>query len=184
MESNRETTTFTDSIVFEIIKEFGERAKKGFDKYGTDMDRTDLTTEQWAQHMKEELMDGLVYLTRLKKDILQMQEYIDATKDAVDTQEVWVSAEQELMSLTEEQFNIFKQIRHQDSVVRKGFNLSNDKLATAFLMAIKSAKKLTPEEAPLASKIGTQIVYTLISKPNETYTDAEPKIRKRYGFHR
>jgi hypothetical protein len=184
MESNSETTTFTDSIVFEIIKEFGERAQKGYEKYGTDMDRTDLSVADWAQHMREELMDGLVYLTRLKKDILEMQEYINASKGAIDTQDVWVSAEQELLSLTDEQFNMFKQIRHQDFVVRKGFNLPNNKFAEAFLMAVRSAKKLTPEEASLASKIGTQIVYTLISKPNETYTDAEPKIRKRYGFHR
>ena len=35
MASNNEqtTTTFTDSIVFEIIKEFGERAQKGYEKY-------------------------------------------------------------------------------------------------------------------------------------------------------
>ena len=39
-EEIEQTTTFTDSVVFEIIKEFGERAAKGYNKYGTDMDRT------------------------------------------------------------------------------------------------------------------------------------------------
>lgn len=73
MESNSETTTFTDSVVFEIIKEFGERAQKGYEKYGTDMDRTDLSVADWAQHLREELMDGLVYLTRLKKDIMELE---------------------------------------------------------------------------------------------------------------
>lgn len=77
MESNN-TTTFTDSIVFEIIKEFGERAKKGYNKYGTDMDRTDLSVADWAQHLREELMDGLVYLTRLKKDIMLLEEKLKA----------------------------------------------------------------------------------------------------------
>ena len=78
MESNSETTTFTDSVVFEVIKEFGERAQKGYDKYGTDMDRTDLSVADWAQHLREELMDGLVYLTRLKKDILLLEEELRA----------------------------------------------------------------------------------------------------------
>jgi hypothetical protein len=80
MESNKETTTFTDSVVFEIIKEFGERAQKGYEKYGTDMDRTDLSVADWAQHLREELMDGLVYLTRLKKDIIQLEEELSALK--------------------------------------------------------------------------------------------------------
>ena len=71
-------TTFTDSVVFEIIKEFGERAEKGYNKYGTDMDRKDLSVADWAQHLREELMDGLVYLTRLKKDIIKLEEELEA----------------------------------------------------------------------------------------------------------
>ncbi len=76
-----QTTTFTDSVVFEIIKEFGERAEKGYNKYGTDMDRTDLSVADWAQHLREELMDGLVYLTRLKKDIIKLEEELDAHRN-------------------------------------------------------------------------------------------------------
>jgi hypothetical protein len=76
-----QTTTFTDSVVFEIIKEFGERAEKGYNKYGTDMDRTDLSVAEWAQHLREELMDGLVYLTRLKKDIIKLEEELNAFKN-------------------------------------------------------------------------------------------------------
>lgn len=76
-----QTTTFTDSVVFEIIKEFGDRAKKGYDKYGTDMDRKDLSVADWAQHLREELMDGLVYLTRLKKDIIKLEEELDALRN-------------------------------------------------------------------------------------------------------
>lgn len=83
-EQVEQITTFTDSVVFEIIKEFGDRAKKGYDKYGTDMDRTDLTTAQWAQHLREELMDALVYLTRLKKDIELMEEKLAAIEKQPD----------------------------------------------------------------------------------------------------
>ena len=76
-----QTTTFTDSVVFEIIKEFGERAEKGYNKYGTDMDRKDLSVAEWAQHLREELMDGLVYLTRLKKDIIKLEEELEARRN-------------------------------------------------------------------------------------------------------
>lgn len=76
-----QTTTFTDSVVFEIIKEFGERAEKGYSKYGTDMDRVDLSVSDWAQHLREELMDGLVYLTRLKKDIIKLEEELAAHRN-------------------------------------------------------------------------------------------------------
>ena len=80
-----QTTTFTDSVVFEIIKEFGDRAEKGYNKYGTDMDRTDLSVAEWAQHLREELMDGLVYLTRLKRDIIELEAELEAfrTREAL-----------------------------------------------------------------------------------------------------
>jgi hypothetical protein len=80
-EEVEQVTTFTDSVVFEIIKEFGDRAKKGYDKYGTDMDRTDLSVSEWAQHLREELMDALVYLTRLKKDVIKLEEELAAFKN-------------------------------------------------------------------------------------------------------
>lgn len=80
-EEIEQVTTFTDSVVFEIIKEFGDRAKKGYDKYGTDMDRTDLSVSEWAQHLREELMDALVYLTRLKKDVIKLEEELAAFKN-------------------------------------------------------------------------------------------------------
>lgn len=135
MESVKETTTFTDSVVFEIIKEFGERAQKGYDKYGTDMDRTDLSTSDWCQHLREELMDGLVYLTRLRKDILLLEEELRAYK-------------------------------------------TRDMIRAKFQE--ESAKKTTLT----TTTSGTGVVYTITPKPNETYTDEEPIIRKKYNWHR
>ena len=43
------------SIEEKVIAEIRERAKKGEAKYGTTMDRDDLSLLQWLQHLKEEL---------------------------------------------------------------------------------------------------------------------------------
>jgi hypothetical protein len=57
-----------DSIVQAIVDKFILRAQKGKEKYGTDMDRNDLSTNQWIEHAQDELMDGIIYLEKLKKD--------------------------------------------------------------------------------------------------------------------
>ena len=56
----------TDSIVQSVISQFLERSRVGQIKYGTNLDRTDLTKLQWIQHAQEELMDGILYLEKLK----------------------------------------------------------------------------------------------------------------------
>lgn len=58
-----------DSIVRAIIQKFEERAKMGKAKYGTDLDRTDLSVLEWIQHAQEEHMDAILYLEKLKKEI-------------------------------------------------------------------------------------------------------------------
>jgi hypothetical protein len=58
-----------DSIVTSIIKKFEERARIGKAKYGTDLDRTDLSVLDWIQHAQEEHMDAILYLEKLKKTL-------------------------------------------------------------------------------------------------------------------
>lgn len=113
MESNNENvTTFTDSIVFDVIKDIAHRAEVGLKKYNTTMDREDLITSDWVQHAYEEALDMAIYLKRLKKDMLAMEEELSAFKNNKET--------------------------------------------------------------------GTKIVYNIVPKPNETYTDLEKKPR---GWH-
>ena len=57
-----------DSIVTAIIQRFTERAEMGKKKYGTDLDRTDLSVLDWIQHAQEEHMDAILYLEKLKKE--------------------------------------------------------------------------------------------------------------------
>ena len=53
-------------LLDELISEFANREQRGFLKYGTTMDRQDLSLQEWMQHFKEELMDGLLYLHKLQ----------------------------------------------------------------------------------------------------------------------
>lgn len=57
-----------DSIVKSVISKFVDRAKFGLEKYGTDLDRQDLKTVDWITHAQEELMDGILYLEKLKHE--------------------------------------------------------------------------------------------------------------------
>ena len=58
-----------DSIVQAVIQKFLDRSALGQKKYGTNLDRTDLKPHDWIQHAQEELMDGILYLEKLKKDL-------------------------------------------------------------------------------------------------------------------
>lgn len=56
-----------DSIVASVIEKFKQRSEFGQRKYGTNLDRTDLSFLVWVNHMQEELMDAILYLEKLKK---------------------------------------------------------------------------------------------------------------------
>jgi len=62
-------------ILNELISEFENREQIGFLKYGTTMDRTDLSFSEWLQHFKEELMDGLLYLQKIQNDTQRLSDY-------------------------------------------------------------------------------------------------------------
>jgi hypothetical protein len=58
-----------DSIVTSIIQQFEERAAKGKTKYGVDLDRTDLSLLEWIEHAKQEHMDAILYLEKIKQTL-------------------------------------------------------------------------------------------------------------------
>jgi hypothetical protein len=62
------TTTGKDSIVESVIKKFKDRSDVGIKKYGTTLDRQDLTKLDWISHAQEEAMDLILYLERLKNE--------------------------------------------------------------------------------------------------------------------
>jgi hypothetical protein len=57
-----------DTIVNTVIKNFEKRSMIGYLKYGTTLDRNDLTYNDWIQHLQEELMDAILYLEKIKQN--------------------------------------------------------------------------------------------------------------------
>jgi len=49
-----------DNVIIKIAK----RTIAGLNKYGTTMERDDLSKKEWMIHLQEELMDACVYLER------------------------------------------------------------------------------------------------------------------------
>ena len=59
-----------DEIVNKVRTKLAERSAVGIAKYGTMMERTDLSRLDWLRHAQEELLDGAVYLERLIQEEL------------------------------------------------------------------------------------------------------------------
>jgi hypothetical protein len=66
----------TDSIILETIDKFLLRGEIGYAKYNTNMDRTDLELIDWINHSLEEQMDNILYLTKIKRCLLEKQNNI------------------------------------------------------------------------------------------------------------
>ena len=58
-----------DTIVKTVVEKFLQRSAVGIAKYGVTLDRTDLSVLDWIQHAQEELMDGILYLEKLKQTL-------------------------------------------------------------------------------------------------------------------
>jgi hypothetical protein len=73
-----------DTVVESVIEQFRERSAVGIKKYNTTLDRKDLSTREWQNHMKFELMDATLYLEKLIKQddllneaMLVIEEYLE-----------------------------------------------------------------------------------------------------------
>jgi len=60
-----------DSIVYTVVKKFTSRAEIGYKKYKTNMDRSDLTIVEWIDHSIEEKMDDIIYMEKIKQELLK-----------------------------------------------------------------------------------------------------------------
>ena len=58
-----------DKNVTAVVERILQRADVGLRKYGVTTERTDLSTVQWFTHLKEEFMDSIIYIEKLKNEI-------------------------------------------------------------------------------------------------------------------
>ena len=57
-----------DSIVESVVDKYRERSRVGIEKYGTTLERNDLSFDQWLNHISEELMDAVLYIERVRNE--------------------------------------------------------------------------------------------------------------------
>lgn len=53
-----------DKIVQQVIKKFEQRSEVGIKKYGTTLEENN--TDDFLNHLQEELMDAILYIEKLK----------------------------------------------------------------------------------------------------------------------
>ena len=71
-----------DSVTEEVVKLLASRSHKGVRTYAMTMDREDLSMWEWMCHFREELADGLVYLTKM----MRVQYELEQRKEANDSE--------------------------------------------------------------------------------------------------
>lgn len=79
-----------DKIVKSVIDKYAERSEVGQKKYGTTLERDDLTLVEWLKHLQEELMDATLYVEKLKAELEQNPKFPEGH---VVTKESWDSAD-------------------------------------------------------------------------------------------
>jgi RNA recognition motif-containing protein len=77
-----------DSVVLSVIDKIASRAEVGFKKYGTNMDRKDLTIIQWIDHSIEEKMDDILYMEKIKRELHNITPYIQTNANGFDNNEL------------------------------------------------------------------------------------------------
>ena len=58
-----------DPIVESVVDQLRSRSEVGIKKYGTTLEDNKLSTAEWIEHAKQEAMDFVLYLERLKREI-------------------------------------------------------------------------------------------------------------------
>ena len=60
-----------------VIDKIRQRAEVGKVKYGTTMERTDLSTKEWLNHALEESMDLCIYLMRVIEELDEQKQIVE-----------------------------------------------------------------------------------------------------------
>jgi len=69
MNITNESIQHEDTVLISVLSKYWERSKLGQQKYGTNLDRTDVDLLGWLNHLQEELMDATLYIEKLKREL-------------------------------------------------------------------------------------------------------------------
>jgi hypothetical protein len=69
-----------DKVVLQVIDKLSSRSARGMSKYGTSLERDDLTLEEWLIHLQEELLDGANYVQVLLNKVQELEKIIEKIK--------------------------------------------------------------------------------------------------------
>jgi|TARA_R110002020_G_scaffold271024_1_gene486274 hypothetical protein len=59
----------SDPVVNRVIQRFVERSAEGMERFGVSMEANDQPALYWIENAQEELMDGILYLEKLKGEL-------------------------------------------------------------------------------------------------------------------
>lgn len=68
-----EDQILANPVLREVNELLQNQTAKGLAKYGKTVNPMDYTTIEWIEHVRQELMDELVYLTVLKQKMEELQ---------------------------------------------------------------------------------------------------------------
>lgn len=58
-----------DPIVDNVIRQFQVRSAVGINKYGKTLHENELSLDEWLEHLKQELMDAVLYIEKTKDEL-------------------------------------------------------------------------------------------------------------------
>lgn len=68
-----------------VVDDLKSREERGFKKYGTTMDREDLTRSEWMNHLYEELLDAILYIKKHEHETERSEEVDRGSFEPIDT---------------------------------------------------------------------------------------------------
>ena len=100
----------TDPIVNQVVESFQNRSRVGIKKYGTTLEENN--TDDFYQHLSEELMDSLLYLQKLKS---QSDTLLQAKHNELI---------QQFDKLKKEQLEYFSEVELINHLGKKGYSIT------------------------------------------------------------
>jgi NTP pyrophosphatase (non-canonical NTP hydrolase) len=84
-------------LLTKVINDLKDREARGIEKYGTIMDRKDLSTKDWQQHLYEELLDAALYCKKMQEPSIAVK-----ACETFDNKQQIIKAIEEMAELSKE----------------------------------------------------------------------------------